>query len=61
MSMDKKATLFMNPGAMFVGTGQLPKVLDQYEALSAAQKEQHFISYDGESYVGADIEKLKAK
>jgi hypothetical protein len=59
--MDKKAQLFMNPGALFVGTGTLPKVLDQYEKLSAEQKAVHFINYDGKSYTGAEVEKLKAQ
>ncbi len=59
--MDKKAQLFMNPGALFVGTGTLPKVLDQYEKLNAEQKAVHFINYDGKTYAGDDISKLKAQ
>ena len=58
--MDLKAELYNNPGARFVGTGKLADILAQYGRLSADEKPRHFIKYDGKSYSGEDIEKLKS-
>ncbi len=59
--MDRKAELYNNPGARFVGTGKLLEVLAQYDRLSADEKPRHFIKCDGKSYSGTEIETLKSR
>lgn len=58
--MDKKAEMYANPGVRFEATGKLAEVLTQWDALTADQKASRFIKYDGKSYSGADVEKLKS-
>jgi len=57
--VDKKAELYNNPGARFVGTGNLTDVLAQYDKLNAADKPSHFIIYGDKSYTGAEIDQLR--
>ena len=59
MTPDKLAELYTSPGGKFIRTDTLPRTLAHWRSMRSAQKKSHFIKYDGELYVGEEIDKLQ--
>ena len=59
VTADKQAELYTSPGGKFVRADTLPRVLAHWRSMRSAQKQSHFIKYDGELYVGEEIDKLQ--
>ena len=56
---EKRAELYTSPGGKFIRADTLPRVLAHWRSMRSAQKQSHFIKYDGELYVGEEIDKLQ--
>ena len=56
---EKRAELYTSPGGKFIRADTLPRVLAHWRSMRSAQKQSHFIKYDGELYVGDEIDKLQ--
>jgi hypothetical protein len=61
MSEDKRAELYTSPGGKFIRADSLPRILAHWRSFRNSQKQTHFIKYQGELYVGEEIEKLQAQ
>ena len=59
MTEGKRAELYASPGGKFIRSDSLPRILAHWRSMRSAQKLSHFIKYDGEFYIGEEIEKLK--
>jgi hypothetical protein len=59
MTDGKKAELYTSPGGKFIRADTLPRILAHWRSFRAAQKQTHFIKYDGELYVGEEVNKLQ--
>ena len=60
MADAKKAELYANPGGRFIRADSLPRILEHWRSLQLSKKQRHFIKYDGELYVGEEVEKLQS-
>jgi hypothetical protein len=60
MDEEKRAELYASPGGRFVRADSLTRMLAHWRSLRKAEKERHFIKYDGELYLGDDVDKLRA-
>jgi hypothetical protein len=58
MAEEKRAELYTSPGGKFIRADTLPRILAHWRSFRAPQKQTHFIKYDGESYVGEEVDKL---
>lgn len=56
---DKQAELYTSPGGKFIRADTLPRVMAHWRSMRSAQKQSHFIKYDGELYAGEEIDKLQ--
>ena len=59
MTADKQAELYTSPGGKFIRADTLTRTLAHWRSMRTAQKQAHFIRYDGELYVGEEIDKLQ--
>jgi hypothetical protein len=59
MSEEKRAELYTSPGGRFIRADSLPRILAHWRSLRKTQKEKHFIKYEGELYLGDEVEKLQ--
>ena len=59
MTEEKRAELYTSPGGKFIRADTLPRVLPHWRSMRSAQKQSHFIKYDGELYVGEEIDNLQ--
>ena len=59
MTTDNQAELYTSPGGKFIRADTLPRILAHWRSMRSAQKQSHFIKYDGELYVGEEIDKLQ--
>lgn len=59
MTEGKRAELYASPGGKFIRSDSLPRIFAHWRSLRSAQKLSHSIKYDGEFYIGEEIEKLK--
>ena len=59
MSEEKRAELYTSPGGRFIRADTLPRVLAHWRSLRKTEKEKHFIKYEGELYLGDEVEKLQ--
>ena len=50
MTEEKRAELYTSPGGKFIRADTLPRVLAHWRSMRSAQKQSHFIKYDGELY-----------
>ena len=60
MAEEKRAELYTSPGGKFIRADTLPRILAHWRSFRAPQKQTHFIKYDGELYVGEEVDKLQA-
>jgi hypothetical protein len=59
MSEEKAAELYTTPGGKFIRADTLPRLLAHWRSFRSAQKRKHFIKYDGELYVGEEVDDLQ--
>ena len=59
MADEKRAELYTSPGGKFVRADTLPRMLAHWRSFRTRQKQSHFIKYDGELYVGEEVDKLQ--
>jgi hypothetical protein len=59
MTGDNRADLYTSPGRKFIRADTLPRMLSHWRSMRRAQKQCHLIKYDGELYVGEEIDKLQ--
>lgn len=59
MIEEKRAELYTSPGGRFIRADSLARILAHWRSLRKSQKEQHFIKYDGELYLGDEVDKLQ--
>jgi hypothetical protein len=59
MTGEKRAELYTNPGGKFIRADTLSRILAHWRSFRRAQKQTHFIKYDGELYVGEEVDKLQ--
>lgn len=57
MTADKQAELYTSPSGKFVRANTHPRVPAHWRSMRGSQKQSHFIKYDGELYVGEEIDK----
>ncbi len=60
MVENKRAELYANPGGKFIRADTLRYILEHWRSLRPHQKRLYFIKYDGELYVGDEVDKLQA-
>jgi hypothetical protein len=60
MADEKRAELYTNPGGKFIRADSLSRILAHWRSFRTPQKLTHFIKYDGELYVGEEVDKLQA-
>ena len=60
MTDEKRAELYTSPGGSFIRADSLPRILAHWRSLQVSKKQRHFIKYDGELYVGEEVEKLQS-
>ena len=60
MTEEKRAELYTSPGGKFIRADTLPRMLAHWRSMRSAQKESHSIKYNGELYVGEEIDKLQS-
>lgn len=58
MAEEKRAELYTSPGGKFVRADTLSRTLAHWRSFRTPQKQTHFIKFDGELYVGDDVDKL---
>jgi hypothetical protein len=56
MTEEKRAELYTSPGGKFIRADTLSRILAHWRSFRAVQT--HFIKYDGELYVGEEVDKL---
>jgi hypothetical protein len=59
MTDEKRAELYTSPGGRFIRADTLPRILAHWRSLRKPQKQTPFIKYDGELYVGDEVDKLQ--
>jgi hypothetical protein len=59
MADEKKAELYTSPGGKFIRQDTLSRILAHWRSFRQTQKQTHFIKYDGELYVGDEVDKLQ--
>lgn len=59
MADEKRAELYTSPGGKFIRADTLPRMLAHWGSFRTPQKQSHFIKYDGELYVGEEVDKLQ--
>jgi hypothetical protein len=59
MTDGKRAELYTSPGGKFVRDDTLPRMLAHWRSFKTSQKQNHFIKFDGELYLGAEVDKLQ--
>jgi hypothetical protein len=65
MSEEKRAELYTSPGGRFIRADTLPRILAHWRSLrktemeKQTEMEKHFIKYDGELYLGDEVDKLQ--
>jgi hypothetical protein len=60
MTEERRAELYTNPGGRFIRADSLSRILAHWRSFRPAQKLTHYIKYDGELYVGEELNKLQA-
>ena len=58
MTEEKRAELYTNPGGRFIRADTLPRMMAHWQSFRKTQKQAHFIKYDGELYVGDEVDRL---
>jgi hypothetical protein len=61
MAEEKRAELYTNPGGKFIRADTLSRILAHWRSFRTPQKRTHFIKYDGELYVGEEVDKLQLR
>jgi len=56
---EKRAELYTSPGGKFIRADSLPRILAHWRSMRRSQKQSHFIKYDGELYVGEEVDSLQ--
>jgi hypothetical protein len=59
MTEEKRAELYTNPGGKFIRADTLSRILAHWRSLRRAQKQGHFIKYDGELYDEEEVDRLQ--
>lgn len=59
MTEEMRAELYTSPGGKFIRADSLPRILAHWRSMRTTQKQSHFIKYDGEFYVGEEVDKLQ--
>ena len=59
MGEGNRAELYTSPGGRFIRADTLPRILAHWRSLRKTQKDKHFIKYEGELYVGDEVDNLK--
>jgi hypothetical protein len=59
MTEERRAELYPNPGGKFIRADSLSRIWAHRRSFRRAQKQTHFIKYDGELYVGEEVDKLQ--
>jgi hypothetical protein len=59
MTDEKRAELYTSPGGKFIRADTLPRILAHWRSFRAPQKQMHFIKYEGELYVGEEVDSLQ--
>jgi hypothetical protein len=59
MSEEKRAELYTSPGGRFIRADTLPRIVAHWRSLRKTEMEKYFIKYDGELYVGDEVDKLQ--
>jgi hypothetical protein len=59
MTEEKRAELYTSPGGRFIRADTLPRILAHWRSLRKADMEKHFIKYNGELYLGDEVDKLQ--
>jgi hypothetical protein len=60
MVEEKTAELYTSPGGKFIKSDTLSRILAHWRSFRAPQKQTHFIKYDGELYVGDEVDHLQS-
>ena len=60
MIEEKRAELYTHPGGRFIRADTLSRILAHWRSFRRAQKQSHFIKYDGELYADEEVDKLRA-
>jgi hypothetical protein len=58
MAEEKRAELYTSPGGKFIRADTLSRMLAHWRSFRTPQKQTHFIKFDGELYVGEEVDKL---
>jgi hypothetical protein len=61
MIEEKRAELYTSPGGKFIRADTLPRILAHWRSLRRPDKARHFIKYDGELYVGEEVDTLQVR
>jgi hypothetical protein len=61
MAEEKRAELYTSPGGKFIRADTLSRILAHWRSFRTPQKQTHFIKYDGELYVGDEVDKLHVR
>ncbi len=61
MADEKRAELYTSPGGKFIRADTLPRILAHWRSLRRPEKEKHFIKFDGELYVGEEVDRLQVR
>jgi hypothetical protein len=59
MTEEKRAELYTSPGGKFIRADTLSRILAHWRSFKTPQRQTHFIKYDGELYVGEEVNKLQ--
>jgi hypothetical protein len=59
MTDEKWAELYTSPGGKFVRADTLPRMLAHWRSFRTSQKQSHSIKFNGELYVGEEVDKLQ--
>jgi hypothetical protein len=59
MADEKRAELYTSPSGKFIRADTLHRILFHWRSFKTAQKQTHFIKYDGELYLGEEVDKLQ--
>jgi hypothetical protein len=59
MTNERRAELYTSPGGKFVRADTLPRILAHWRSFRVSQKQTHFIKYEGELYVGEEVDRLQ--
>jgi len=61
MTEQKSAELYTSPGGKFIRSDTLPRILAHWRSLRRTEKEKHFIKFNGELYVGEEVDRLQLR